>query len=81
MAEELMTNSHRQMKDEKARRIATMDAFTLAEKRIQNLNTKLIEADREKKSTEVALQGAERQVKSQCQQLCQTEDQLAATKE
>ena len=34
-----MTNSHQQMKDEKARRIAAVDTFKVAEKRIQDLNT------------------------------------------
>lgn len=79
MVEELVTNIHRQMKDEKAKRIAAVDAFTLAEKRIPDLNTKLTKGDREQKSVEAALQGAERQAKSQCKQLHQTEDQLTAT--
>ena len=48
MAEELANNSYRQIKEGEGRRIAAMDAYILAEKRIQNLNTKLTEANREK---------------------------------
>ena len=59
-AEELVTNSHRQMKDEKSRHIASVEAFNVAKKRIKELNTKLIEADREKKSAKATLQGAEK---------------------
>lgn len=55
-----MNSSHRQMKDEEARRIATVDAFKVAEMKIQELNTKITEADRGKKSTEAALQGVEK---------------------
>ena len=57
-----------------------MDAFNVANKRIQELTTKLNEANRAKKSVEVALQRVERQVESQCKQLCQIEDQLSAAK-
>lgn len=57
-----------------------MESFTLVEKRIQELNTKLTKADREKKSAKAALQGAERQAESQRKQLRQTEDQLAIAK-
>lgn len=62
------------MKKEEGRRIAAVESFTLAEKRIQELNTKLSEADREKKNVEAVLQKAERQVESQRKQLCHTED-------
>lgn len=60
MAEELVNNSHKQMNEEEGRHIAAVDAFALTEKRIQDLNTKLIKVDREKKSIETALQEAER---------------------
>ena len=70
MAEELVSTSHKQMKEEEEGwRIAAVEAFTLAEQRIKDLNTKLTEATREKKSVEAALEGAERQVESQRQQL------------
>ena len=50
MAEELVNNSYRQMKEEEGRRIAAVETFSLAEKGIQELNTKLTKADRERKS-------------------------------
>lgn len=70
----LVNNSHRQMKKEEGRLIAAVESFTLAKKRIQELNTKLSEADKEKKNVEAVLQEAERQVKSQRKQLRHTED-------
>lgn len=76
-----MNSSHRQMKDEDGRHIAVVGAFNVAEKRIQELKNKLIEADGDKKSVEVALQGVERQAKNQRKQLRQTKDHLTTTKE
>ena len=55
-----MNNSHRIMNDEEARRIATVEAFRVVGRKTQELNTKLAEAEREKKSIEVALDGAEK---------------------
>ena len=81
MAEELVNNSHRQMKEEEGRRIAAMETFSLAEKGIQELNTKLTKADQERKSAEAALYGAKKQEESQCRQLHQTKDQLFAARE
>ena len=54
-AKELVNNSYRQMKDEERRRIAVVDAFNVAKKRIQELNNKLTKADRDKKNVEAAL--------------------------
>ena len=62
MAEELVTESHWQMKEKESRRIIVVEAFSLIEKRIQELNNQLTEADRERKSVEAALHGAKRQV-------------------
>lgn len=53
------------MKEEEGRHIATMDAFNVVDKRIHKLAIKLNEADRDKKSTEVTLQEAERQTENQ----------------
>ena len=75
-----MNITHRKMKDKKGKRIATVEAFNMVKKRIKKLNAKLTEANREKKSTEVALEGAERQAETQCKQLRQVEDELAAAK-
>ena len=49
--------------------------------RVKELNTNLTEAEREKKSVEVALEGAERQAETQRKQLHQAEDELTAAKE
>ena len=65
-----MNSSHRQMKGEEGRHIAAVEAFNVAEKRIQELNAKLTKADRDKKRAEVALEGVERQAESQCKQFC-----------
>ena len=73
--------SHGQMKEEEGRCIAAVDAFSVATKRIQELKNKLIETERDKKSVDVALKGAERQAEGQRRQLRQIEDQLAANKE
>ena len=81
MAEELVNNSHRQMKEEEGRRIAAVETFFLAEKRIQELDTKLTKADRERKSAEAALYGAKKQEDSQHRQLHQTKDQLFTARE
>ena len=67
------------MKDEEARRIVALEAFKVAEKKIQKLNVKLTEANQEKKSVKAALQGAKRQVEAKRKQLQQAEDKLATT--
>ena len=58
-----------------------MKAFILAEQRVKDLNAKLTEAIIEKKSAKATLEGAERQVEIQRQQLHQTKDQLSISKE
>ena len=63
----MVSDSYKQMKEEEGRRIAAVEAFTLSEQRIKDLNTKLTKAIREKKSAEAALEGAERQAETQCQ--------------
>ena len=57
-----------------------MKAFELAEKKSQNLTTKLVEANRDKKSVEAALDGVERQAETQRKQLRQAEDELSTAK-
>ena len=68
------------MKDEEGRRIATMKAFSLVEKRIQELNNQLTEADRERKSVKATLHVVEKQAKTQHKQLHLIEDLLSAAK-
>ena len=64
-----MNISHQQMKDEEGRQVAVVEAFNVAEKRVKELNAKLIEAEREKKRAEAALERMERQAETQRKQL------------
>jgi len=57
-----------------------MEAFSLVEKRIQELNNQLTEADKERKSVKAALHVVEKQVETQRKQLRQTDDQLSTAK-
>ena len=66
---------------EEGRRIAAVEAFNVANKRINKLKNKLTEAEKDKKSVEAALDSIERQAEGQQVLLCQAEDQLAASKE
>ena len=52
------------MKDEEARRIATVKAIRVAEKKSQELTTKLTEVERNKRSADLALNGAEKQAEA-----------------
>ena len=63
-AEELVNFSHRQMKDEEGRRVIAVEAFNVVEKRVKELNAKLTKVEKDKKSVEAALEGAERQVET-----------------
>ena len=58
--EEIVISFHKAMKEEKGRCVATMKAFKIVEKKSQDLNAKLVETDRDKKSSEAALDGVER---------------------
>ena len=53
----------------------------MTEKRVKEFNAKLTEVEREKKSTETALEGAERQAETQRKQLGQAKDELAVARE
>ena len=63
--EEIVISSHKAMKEEEGRCIVAVKAFKLAEKKSQNLNAKLVEADWDKKSAKATLDGVERQVEAQ----------------
>ena len=52
----MVNSSHWMMKEEEGRRIAVVDAFIMAEKRVQELKNKLAKAKRDKKSAETALE-------------------------
>ena len=64
-AEELVDISYRQMKEEEARRVATVEAFNMAKKGVKVLNAKLLKAEKEWKSAKAVLEGAERQAETQ----------------
>ena len=70
-----MTNYyHSQMKEEEGRRIATIEAFQLANKSLQEHKKKLQEEEKERKYAATALQNVEKQVESQRLQLRNAED-------
>lgn len=60
-AKEIVICSHKSMKEEEARHISAVRAFELAEKKSEELNTKLAKVERDKKSVEAALNRVERQ--------------------
>lgn len=62
------------MKEKEGWCIAVFEVFTLVEQRIKDLNVKLTEANKEKKSTEAALAEAERQVEDQRKKLHEAND-------
>ena len=73
-AEEIVISSHRLAKDEEGRRIATVKAFEIANKKSQDLMAKLEKADHAKKSAKAALDVVERQAEGQRVLLCQAEE-------
>ena len=56
----MVNYSYCQMKEEEGRRIAAVDAFHMVGKSNQELKSKLTEAERDKRSTEVTLDCVER---------------------
>ena len=68
------------MKEEEGRRNAAVEAFNAAEKSIQELKSRLLEEERERKRAAAALDSAKRQVKRQRVLIRNAEDQLAASK-
>ena len=71
---EWVDHAHAQLKDEEARRVSTVKTLAMDKKKIKDLDIKLTEADRERKSAEAILAGAEKQVKDQRQQLRQAKE-------
>ena len=55
-----MNTSHWMMKEEEGRHITAINAFNVVKKRVQDLKTKLAEANRDKKSAKATLEGVER---------------------
>ena len=48
------------MKDEEVKRIVAVEAFRVVDKKSQEITTKLTEVEKDKKSAEAALDGAEK---------------------
>lgn len=65
MTEEWVNHAHSKLKDKEARLVSAVKNLAIAEKKIKDLDTKLAEADRERKSAEAALAGAEKQAEDQ----------------
>ena len=64
------------MKEEEGRCNAAMEAFQVAENSNQDLNKRLLEEEKERKSAAAALESVEKQTKSQRLLLRNAEDQL-----
>ena len=79
---EEMTNSlYQQLDEERKRRIAIVQTLAIAENSNIDLKKKLTVEEQARKSIDVALEGAERQAKSQRKLAREANDQLAASKE
>ena len=78
--EETTNYCHRQIKEEEGRCNATVEAFIMAERSIQELKRKLLEKERERKSVTTAFDNAEKQVEGQRILLRNAEDQLAVSR-
>ena len=79
---EEMTNSlYQQLDEERKRRTATVQTLVIAENSNIDLKKKLTVEEQARKSIDVALEGAERQAKSQRKLAREANDQLAASKE
>ena len=63
IAEEWVDQAHAQLKDEETRRISAIKSLVVAEKKMEDLGTKLTEADKERKSIEAAITGTKKQAK------------------
>ena len=78
--EDITNYCHRQMKEEEGKRNATVEAFTVAERNIQELKKKLLEEERERKSAAAAFDSAEKQAEGQKILFRNAKDQLAASR-
>ena len=69
------------MKDEEVKRIVAVEAFRVADKKSQEITTKLTGVERDRKSAKAALDGAEKQAGAQRKILRQAEVDLTAAKD
>ena len=65
IAKEWVNDAHKQWKEKEGWRITAIETLTVAKKRIKDLNTKLTEADRERKSIEATPAGVEKYFEDQ----------------
>ena len=79
---EEMTNSlYQQLDEERKRRATAVQTMAIAENSNTDLTKKLTAEEQAWKSTDAALEGAERQAESQRKLARETNDQLAASNE
>ena len=77
-----MTNSlHQQLDEERKRRATAVQTLAIVENSNTDLKKKLTAEEQARKSTDAALEGAERQAESQRKLARETNDQLAASNE
>ena len=76
-----MDASHRQMKDEEGRRVVAIETFKVVEKRLKEVDAKLIKLERGRKSAEATMDNEEIQAKTQHKQLRLAEDEFVAARE
>ena len=77
-----MTNSlHQQLDEERKMRAAAVQTLAIVENSNTDLKKKLTAEEQAQKSTDAALEGAERQAKSQRKLARETNDQLADSNE
>ena len=76
-----MANScSRQLEDERARRVAIVEAFNIADQFTQDLRNKLKDEEKARRSADSILEGTQKQAEDQRLLLRKAEDQLAAAK-
>ena len=76
----MANNSSKQLEDERNMRVATVEAFKIADQSTQDLRHKLEKEERARKSADSALGSAQRQAKDQRILCRKAKDQLAAAK-
>ena len=79
--EELTNSSYRQLDDERNRRVATVESFNIANQSNKDLRKKLKEEEQVRRSTDSALEGAQKQAENQMLLLRDAKEQLASSKE
>ena len=79
--EEMANSLSQQLDEERKRRTTAVQTLTIAKNNNTDLKKRLIVKEQARKSADTALQGAERQAKSQRKLAHEANEQLAASKE